>query len=81
MQAEKMSPKFPIFASFIHNKAPVTSFIFNNMVNRASEQNGCPLMYRASQTKPPALMHLFQFIIYNYIVIKSLVVMRLKQRC
>jgi hypothetical protein len=44
MQAGKISPKFPIFASFVHNIAPVTTFMFNDMVNRASEQNGCPLI-------------------------------------
>jgi len=44
MQADKMDPKFPVYATFIHNKALVTTPMFNDTVKRASKQNGCPLI-------------------------------------
>jgi hypothetical protein len=44
MLADKMDPKFPIYATFIHNKAPVTTLMFNDTVKKASKQNGIPLM-------------------------------------
>lgn len=81
MLADKMDPKFPVYATFIRDKAPVTTLMFNDMVKRASKQNGWPLIYRESQTKPPALTHLFQFIIYNFSIIQNLIVMQLKKHC
>jgi hypothetical protein len=44
MQADKMDAKFPVFATFICNEAPVTTLMFNDMVKRASNKNGCLLM-------------------------------------
>jgi len=74
MQADKMDNKFPIFASFVRSTAPVISLVFNNMIKWSSNQNGCPLMQRLSQCKPPALTHLTQFIIHNYSTTQSYVV-------